>query len=112
MKRKQQEETTIALDVKDAMRARAEAEHAEVLLLKRKLEEEDRADKRALEKSRKEKLATFYYGLATLFITSSGIGGLTPFLTNMNTSINWYGLILGISLSLFFAYQANNKLKI
>lgn len=107
MKTKQANEAEIASDVKDAMRARAEAEQVEAAALKRELERE----KRALEKSRKEKLATFYYGLATLFITSSGIGGLTPLLINENQPINWYGSILGIALSVFFAYQANCKLK-
>lgn len=111
MKRKQQEEATIALDVKDAMRARAEAEHAEVLLLKRKLEEEDRADKRALEKSRKEKLATFYYGLATLFMASSGIGGLTPIIADSSKSINWLCVVINSLISLFFGYEGNKQLK-
>ena len=107
MKAKQENEAEIALDVRTATRARAESEIRKDEALKIELAKELRIKK----KVRKEKLATFYYNLATLFVTSSGIGGLTPVLTNEDKPINWYGLIIGLFLALYFAFQANKELK-
>lgn len=105
------EETTaeIALGVRKATRERTEAEIAEVKAQKREILKEERA----MRKVRKEKFATFYFGLSTLFLTSTGIGGLSPILFNdVNKDVNWYTVIIGSLLSIFFAIKASNELKI
>ena len=107
MKTETKNEAEIASDVRYAMRTRAETEHAEAIALKR----ESAKERRALERSRKEKLATFYYAISTLFATSSGIGGLTSFFINENKPVNWFGLVIGIVLTFFFAFLANRELK-
>lgn len=43
-------------------------------------------------------------------MTSSGIGGLTPILTNSYQPQNWYGLVGGVFVSAILAYKANNIL--
>ena len=110
---KTEEETTaeIVSDVRKATRERAEILLAEDLARKKELEKEERAYLRDLEKARKEKCSTFYYAVAMLFLTSSGIGGLSPFFTDANKSINWYSVVGGIVLALYFATKANNELK-
>ena len=106
---KTEKETTakIASDVRKATRERAEAEHAEARALRRELEKEERAKL----KIRKEKLAGFFYGLATFFFTSTGIGGLSPFILNTDNPINWVVVLCGISASFICVVIANNILK-
>lgn len=106
MKAKQENEAEIALDVKSATRARAEAEHADERFFRKELAREERA----LEKSRREKLSTFLYGLATFFLTSTGIGGLSPIILNTGKDVNWPFVFLGIIASILSALTANNIL--
>lgn len=106
MKTKQQELALLASDVRSAMRARAEAEHAEVIALKKELAKE----KRSLERTRKEKLASYLYGLATFFLTSTGIGGLSPIVLNNGQVVNWPFVLLGFIASILSALSANNIL--
>lgn len=107
MKTELEREAEIALDVKKAKRERAEAEHTALMALRQELAKEERTKR----KVRKEKLASFLYSLAVLFMTSSGIGGLTPILTNSYQPQNWYGLVGGVFVSAILAYKANNILK-
>ncbi len=106
-------ETTagIASDVRKAIRERVEYQYTEDLARKKELEKEEMVYLRDLEKVRKEKRSTFYYAIAMLFLTSSGIGGLSPFFTDTSKSINWYSVVGGIVLTLYFAAKANNELK-
>ena len=102
---KTEKETTakIASDVRKATRERAETKYAEARVLRLELEKE----KRALIKERKSKLATFYYGLSTFFLTSTGIGGLSPIILNTGKEVNWSIVLLGFTASLLSAYMAN-----
>lgn len=103
------EETTaeIALGVRKATRERAETEIAEGKALKCELEKEQRA----LIRERKSKLATFYYGLSTFFLTSTGVGGLSPIVLNTGKDVNWFIVFLGFIIALLSAYMANKTLK-
>ena len=102
---KTEKETTakIASDVRKSTRERAETKYAEARVLRLELEKE----KRALIKERKSKLATFYYGLSTFFLTSTGIGGLSPIILNTGKEVNWSIVLLGFTASLLSAYMAN-----
>lgn len=111
MKTEKETIAEIALDVRKATREKAEAEYIEAKAMRRELEKEERKMLRELEVARKEKRSTFYYAVAMLFLTSSGIGGLTSFLTDMDKSINWYSTLGGFILTIFFAIKANNELK-
>lgn len=102
---KTEKETTaeIASDVRTATRERAEAEMAEEKALRRELAKEERAKL----KVRKERLSIFYYGLSTLFMTSVGV----PMLFKPDQAVNWYGVIGGTILTVFFAFMGNRELK-
>ena len=103
MKTKQENEAEIALDVTKAKRERAEAEYADVSALRRELAREKRQHRH----DRIDKLATYYYKIAGLLLTSSVISCLTIFIKDANALISWQPAILGLSASIFFAGLAN-----
>lgn len=107
MKAKQTQQAEIALDVIMAEKDRMSADIIESRNLRVQLAKEEREKV----KNRKDKLATFYYSVSMLFLTSSGIGGLSSFMTDTNKDINWYCVFGGIVMSLVFAYKANKELK-
>lgn len=109
MKTKQGKEAEIASDVRDAMRARAEAEHANQLAERKEFEKE----KKETIKFRRQKRAAYYYKVSYLFLTASGIGGgLTSLICK--DEVNWITVLLGIIMAAAFAFLAdqtlNNKL--
>ena len=103
MKAKQENEAEIALDVRSATRARAEAEH------ENQLAERKEFVKRELEKRkiRRERLSSFYYKVSLLFLTGSGISGFSPGLPQ----IDWLKIGVGVSSALIFALLAHYNLK-
>lgn len=107
MKRKQTNQAEISKIVREAQKNRAEADIADIHALKIELQRE----RRALERTRKEKLSTFLYGLATFFLTSTGIGGLSPIIFNTGKEVNWPFVALGFIASLLSMLIANNTLK-
>ena len=112
MKTEKEKIAEIASDVRKATRERSEAEHAEVMALKRELEKEERALRQAYEKSRREKLATFYFGLSTLVMTTTVLGGLSPILyLDIGKEVNWYTVCTGFLISTSLVIKANNLLK-
>lgn len=106
MKAKQENEAEIALDVRAATRARAEAEHAE----RHQLLKEREKDEKETQKFRRQKRAVYYYKVSYLFLTASGIGGgLTSLYSN--NEINWITVLLGILMAATFAVLADQTLK-
>ena len=98
----------IASDVRKATRVRAEAEHEKFKALEFEIEKQRINFKR----ERKEKISSYYFGLSTLFLTSTGIGGLSPILFNeQGKEVNTYTVIIGLILSLLFFILANKELK-
>lgn len=104
---KQTNPAEIALDVMKAEKERMATDITETRNLRFQLAKEEREKV----KNRKDKLATFYYSISMLFLTSSGIGGLSPFIADSNKNINWYCVFGGIVMSLIFACKANKELK-
>lgn len=90
-------------EMRIAARERAEAEHAEILTLRRELAKEQRAKRNA----RNEKLADFYYKIAILLITGSVISCLTTFVKDANALINWQAIVIGLTAAILFAIAAN-----
>lgn len=81
---KQTNPAEIALDVMKAEKERMATDITEIRNLRFQLAKEEREKV----KNRKDKLATFYYSISMLFLTSSGIGGLSPFIADSNKNIN------------------------
>lgn len=64
------------------------------------------------EKTRKEKLAGYFYNISQLSFAGLVLGGFTPFLTdNNNDHINWLFILFGIITTSVVAYIANKILK-
>ena len=60
------------------------------------------------DKTRREKLAGYFFDLSKLIFAALVLGGITPLFTNAANEINWSTLILGvISTYMFdsFAYR-------
>ena len=59
---------------------------------------------------RREKRSGFYYDVSKMFLAGSGVSGLSPVLFGMDKEVNWYSIIIGMAISLFFAYLADKLL--
>lgn len=62
------------------------------------------------ERVRKEKIASFFLDLAKLTFAAAVLGGLTPLLSK-NSLQDWFGVFLGIFVTIIFAILGNNILK-
>lgn len=69
------------------------------------------ANKEEKQRVRREKRAAFYYDISKMFLAGSGVSGFSPLLFNANNEVNWYSVIIGVSVSAFFARIADNLLK-
>ncbi len=63
------------------------------------------------DKTRREKLAGFFFDLAKLCFAGLVVGAITPLLTQTENGINWAIIIGGIISTYWFAFSANNILK-
>ena len=63
------------------------------------------------DKTRREKLAGFFFDLAKLCCAGLVVGDITPLLTQTENGINWAIIIGGIISTYWFAFSANNILK-
>ncbi len=62
------------------------------------------------QKVRREKRAAFYYDISKMFLAGSGVSGFSPLLFNNGNQVDWFSIIIGISLSAFFARLADKLL--
>ena len=62
------------------------------------------------ERVRKEKVASFFFDLGKLTFAAAVLGGLTPLLSK-NSLQDWFGVFLGIVVTIIFAKLGNNILK-
>lgn len=62
-------------------------------------------------KSRKEKLADYFYSLSKLIFTAMVLGGMSPILTDDFKSTYCYMIIGGLISTYLTAYLANRILK-
>lgn len=63
------------------------------------------------DKTRREKLAGYFFDLSKLIFAALVLGGITPLFTNAANEINWSTLILGVISTYMFANFANRILK-
>lgn len=76
------------------------SEHIEV---KKEAKEKD--------KVRREKLGGYFLNLSQLTFVAWCLGGLSPLLTSVDTTINWYILVGGLMLTIIFCGIGNKILK-
>lgn len=63
------------------------------------------------DKVRREKLGCYFLNLSQLTFVAWCLGGLSPLLTSTDTSINWYVVIGGLTLTILFCIIGNKILK-
>lgn len=103
MNAKSTNQAQIALDVMKAEMERANIDVDELKSIKRELAKEKRKHRH----ERIDKLAAFYYKIATLLLTSSVISCLSIFIQDSRVLINWQPAVCGLSASIFFIILAN-----
>lgn len=82
------------------------------LFVKFKIEYCDMVSKLAKEHDRRSGLSHYLYGVSNLFISGTGIGGLSPMITGDEMGVFNYVCIIAGSLSaISFALFANNVMK-
>ena len=82
------------------------------LFVKFKIEYCDMVSKLSKEHDRRSGLSHYLYGVSNLFISGTGIGGLTPMITGDEMGVFNYVCIIAGSLSaISFALFANNVMK-
>ncbi len=74
-------------------------------------QQEQQKETKAKDKTRREKLAGFFFDLAKLCFAGLVVGAITPLLTHTENGINWAIIIGGIISTYWFAVSANNILK-
>ena len=62
-------------------------------------------------KTRREKLAGYFYDISKLTYAALVLGGVVPVLTKTNVRINILAIVFGILMSYVFAYFANKILQ-
>ncbi len=63
------------------------------------------------DKTRREKLAGYFFDLSKLIFAALVLGGITPLFTNVSDGINWVTIVLGGFSTYIFANFANRILK-
>lgn len=64
------------------------------------------------EHDRRSKLCDYLYGVSNLFISGTGIGGLTPLVTDGSMGLyNYICIVAGALSAITFAYFANKIMK-
>ena len=75
-------------------------------------QQEQLKEERTRNTTRREKLAGFFFDLAKLCFGGLVFGGITPLLLDINSGINWAIVAGGIISTYWFAFIANNILKV
>lgn len=73
--------------------------------------QEKKAETKEKDKTRRDKLAGYFFDLSKLIFAALVLGGITPLFTNISDGINWSTLILGVISTYMFANFANRILK-
>lgn len=63
------------------------------------------------EKTRREKLAEYFFDMSKLIFAGLVIGGLTPLFSDNVTEMTWVTIVLGSISTFVFAVFANRMLK-
>lgn len=73
--------------------------------------QEAKKERKEKDKTRREKLAGYFFNLSQLTFVALVLGGVTPLYTNIEIGINWYVLTAGIILTVILANIGNLILK-
>lgn len=73
--------------------------------------QEVKKERKEKDKTRREKLAGYFFNLSQLTFVALVLGGVTPLYTNIEIGINWYVLIAGVVLTVILANIGNLILK-
>lgn len=71
---------------------------------------DERKERKEKDKTRREKLAGFFYDLAKITFAGLVIGVLSPILSGANEVSDWYSVTIGIILTILSAMLANKIL--
>ena len=74
-------------------------------------QQETKKEARERDKTRREKLAGYFFNLSQLAFASLVIGWITPFSSNADAAQNWAVLIGGVIFTTLFAFIGNRILK-
>ncbi len=75
------------------------------------VQQEAKKEAKERDKTRREKLAGYFFNLSQLAFASLVIGWITPFSSNANATQNWTVLIGGILFTVLFAFIGNRILR-
>lgn len=68
-------------------------------------------EKKEKDKTRREKLAGYFFDLSKLVFAALVLGGITPLFSDVDMQVNWITVALGIFSTYFLAFFANKILK-
>jgi hypothetical protein len=74
-------------------------------------QQENKREAKEKDKTRREKLAGYFFNLSQLTFVALVLGGITPLYANIDLGINWYVLIAGAVLTVVLANIGNLILK-
>ena len=74
-------------------------------------QQEANKERKEKDKTRRDKLAGYFFNLSQLTFVALVLGGVTPLYTNIEVGINWYILVAGITLTIILANIGNLILK-
>ena len=73
--------------------------------------QEKKTEAKEKDKTRRDKLAGYFFDLSKLIFAVLVSGGITPLFTNISDGINWSTLVLGVISTYMFANFATRILK-
>lgn len=73
--------------------------------------QEEKKEVKEKDKTRRDKLAGYFFDLSKLIFAALVLGGITPLFTNISNGINWSTIVLGVISTYMFANFANKILK-
>lgn len=73
--------------------------------------QEEKKEIKEKDKTRRDKLAGYFFDLSKLIFAALVLGGITPLFTNISNGINWSTIVLGVISTYMFANFANKILK-
>lgn len=73
--------------------------------------QEIKKETREKDRTRREKLAGYFFDISKLIFAALVLGGITPLFTNISDEINWVTIVLGVFSTYIFANFANRILK-
>jgi hypothetical protein len=74
-------------------------------------QQEEKKDVREKDKTRREKLAGYFFDLSKLSFAGLVIGVVIPLYSDLSNENNWYSICTGILLTIISAVFANKILK-